>query len=190
MSKFKRLLSAENGFTPHHFLKHKFDQTNPTKSGAGFTMIEVIAAIFVFTMAILALMILIDESIVFSDQAKSKLIAVYLAQEGIEIVHNIRDSNWIKKAPSWDSGLSVGDYEADYQGQSLSTYTGNYLYIDSNGFYSYSYLGGTQTKFKRKITISDKTGDPPRIKITSRVEWEIRGKYYNIEVVEYLYNWK
>ncbi len=162
------------------------------KSESGFTLIEVISAIFVFTLGILAIMVLIDQSIAFSDQVKSKLIGAYLAQEGIEIVRNIRDSNWIAKAPSWDSGLSAGlsakDYEADYQSLALSNYTGSYLNIDSNGFYSYSV--GTSTKFKRKITISDKTSNPPRMRITSQVSWEIRGKSYNIEVVEYLYNWK
>ena len=158
------------------------------KSESGFTLIEVISAIFVFTLGILAIMVLIDQSIAFSDQVKSKLIASYLAQEGIEIVRNIRDSNWIKKAPSWDSGLSVGDYEADYQSLAVSNYTGSYLNIDSNGFYSYSV--DTSTKFKRKITISDKTSNPPRMRIASQVNWEIRGKYYYIEAVEYLYNWK
>lgn len=158
------------------------------KKENGFTLIEVIAAIFVFTIGILAVMALIDESIIFSDQAKSKLVAAYLAQEGLEIVRNIRDSNWIAKASSWDLGLSAGDYEADYKSQGLFQYMDNYLNIDSDGFYSYS--NGTQTKFKRKITISDKSSNPPRMKITSWVEWNIKGKSYNTEVVEYLYNWK
>jgi len=165
---------------------HKFERC--IKKEKGFTLIEIISAIFVFTVGILAIMMLIDKNIILNNQTKSKLIAAYIAQEGIEIVRNIRDSNWIAKNP-WDQGLSVGEcYEIDYQGTSLSPCLGNYLNIDSNGFYSYSV--GTPTKFKRKIIISDKTSNPPRMKITSRVDWEIKGKPYNIEIVEYLYNWK
>ncbi len=154
----------------------------------GFTLIEVITAIFVLTLGSLGIMVLIDKNLISGSQTKSKLIASYLAQEGIEIVRSIRDSNWINKNP-WDKGLAVGScYEADYQSLALSTCLGNYLNVDDNQFYSYS--EGSPSKFKREIAISDKSTDLLREKITSRVEWEIKGQEYNIEVAEYLYDWK
>ena len=80
------------------------------------------------------------------------------AREWIELVQNIRDTNWIKEASSWKSGLSTGMYEADYGDTSLSTWTvGSYLYVEgSTGLYAYLSSPGvndTKTIYKRKITI-------------------------------------
>lgn len=156
----------------------------------GFTLIEVLLAVFIFMVGISSLSITINMAVSSITETKSKLIASYLAQEGIEIVRNIRDSNWLVQRDNpgfaWDSGLALGDYEADYQNQALLGYAGRYLNSDGNGFYSYS--AGTATKFKRKIAISDKTANS--LKVSSRVDWEVRTRPYNIEVVEYLYNWK
>ena len=156
----------------------------------GFTLIEIIIAIFIFMTGIISLAIVVEKTVYSIPETKSKLIASYLSQEGIEIVRNIRDSNWLSKRDNpgllWDYGLAAGDYEADFQNQTLAGYLGQYLNIDNNGFYSYS--TGTQTNFKRKITISDKTANS--LKVTSRIEWEVRGRPYSVEAVEYLYNWK
>ena len=165
-------------------------QCNNGTMKRGFTLIEVILAIFIFMVGISTLAVVIEKSVASTAEIKSKLIASYLSQEGIEVARSIRDSNWLAKRDnpdiSWDAGLAEGVYEADYQSQALSTYSGNYLNQDGNGFYSYS--SGVPTIFKRKITISEKTANS--LKVSSRIEWEIKTRPYNIEAVEYLYNWK
>lgn len=154
-----------------------------------FTLIEVIVAIFLLTVGVVGTFALVQRTITFTSVTSSRLGAVYLAQEGIEIVRNIRDSNWLEQRTSpdlpWDEGLPIGDWQADYKTQNLSQiYAGNFLNIDGTDFYSYS--PGTSTKFKRKITISK---DTDTLKVSVLVEWQERGKVYQVTAQENLYKW-
>ena len=54
---------------------------------------EAIVAIFVITTGIVGVLSLVTQTISSATFSKDKLIAAYLAQEGIEIVRNIRDTN-------------------------------------------------------------------------------------------------
>lgn len=117
----------------------KFYPIYPSKS-SGFTIMEAVLAIFVLTIGVIGAYSVISQTIFASSLNQSRLTAYYLAQEGIEIVRNIRDGNWLQ-GESWNNGLGVGDYEADYTSQALITSymgMGNPLNIDTNKFYSYS----------------------------------------------------
>ena len=174
----------------------------------GFTLMEAIVAIFLLTVGIIGVSILITNTISSTRISTDKLIASYLAQEGIEIVRNIRDTNWLEGAASWDDGISVGDYEADYTNTqgfyhtcSFNPFTANCEYDNlhplriDGGFYNYS--GGTETKLRRRITIFDKTdlsspadGTIDMFKISVLVTWQEKGKIHEVEAQENLYNWK
>jgi len=178
-------------------------------SPKGFTLLEVILAITVLTIAMGGSFALISQTIASVSTIQSKLTASYLAQEGIELVKNIRDNNWLKFQP-WDQGLEGGDcWEGDYQTGAYPGYSSltscpfpyqydnlRFLGIDENGFCGYSYFPGNETIFKRKITISDKEDldDPPdgeidRLKVSVEVIWKEKGKIQSIKAQEYLYNW-
>jgi len=167
----------------------------------GFTLLEVIIAIFLLTVGIVGIFVVINKTMSLMAASPSKLIAAYLAQEGIEIVRNIRDTNWVEGAPSWDEGLEDGDYEVDYDDLALTPCPDpcgmsnlSFLRINNDGFYNYD-SGTEATKFKRKITISNKTdldGDPTtfeRMTVTVTVFWAEKGKSYSVTVQENLYNW-
>jgi len=162
---------------------------NAKMNKCGFTLVEVLTAIFVILVGIVGALAVIQQTITYTALSSSRLVASYLAQEGIEIVRNIRDGNWLEEA-AWDDGLGGGDWEADYTTQELTdTYDGDFLNIDSNGFYSYS--AGSPTKFKRKITIvSDLDGSDPRLRVSVLVEWQQVGKNNQVTAQEYLYNWR
>jgi hypothetical protein len=170
-----------------------------------FTLLEVILAITILTLAVGGSFVLIQQTVGSVSQVQSRLIASYLLQEGIEIIKNIRDSNWLK-GNDFDYGLeknSIGEgYEVDYNDLDLTPctlpcdYDNNlhFLGIDGNGFYGYDYSLGNETIFKRKITISDKVdldGDEKadKLKVTVEVFWKERGKNYSISSQEFLYNW-
>ena len=160
------------------------------KSGGGFTLLEVILAIFVITVGIAGTLGIIQQGISYTQLSSSRLTANYLAQEGLEIVRNIRDGNWLEMrtnpAISWDSGIEAGSWEADYKTQNLTrSYSATLLNIDSSGFYSYS--SGSPTKFKRGITIT-KNGDI--LEVSVQVEWQERGRNNQVIVQENLYNWR
>ena len=56
----------------------------------GFTLVETLVAISIFTMSILALLVILTQGIANTNYAKHKITASYLAQEGIEYARNVR----------------------------------------------------------------------------------------------------
>ena len=161
-----------------------------------FTLLEVILAITVLTLAVGGSFVLVSQVIASISVVQSKLIASYLVQEGIEIVKNIRDTNWLK-GNSWDEGLDARDWEVDYDDLSLTEclspcdydhdYNLHFLKIPDQGFYNYD--SGTTTIFKRKITILKEPEEPDRLKVSVEVFWKEKGKIHPVVAQEYLYNW-
>ncbi len=166
----------------------------------GFTVIEAITAVFVLTIGVVGCTLLANQALSSSEISRSRLIAVNLAQEGIEIVRNIRDANWLA-GQNWNTGLSANSHEVKYDSTNspipcditaAGTYCawsepGNYLKIDSNSNYNYD-ASGTTTTFKRKVTIS--YPQTYEMKIECTVYWETKGVSKEILLTEHLYDWK
>jgi type II secretory pathway pseudopilin PulG len=149
-----------------------------------FTLIETLVAISILTTGILAISSLISYLISVSSISKQRLVAAYLAQEGIEIVRNLRDTNLISLR-NWDYGLDNGEWQADYDDLSLSSYSGTFLNLETSGFYGYG--SGTPTNFRRVIRLQ-KSGDVLNINV--EVSWFERGRWYSLTVQEKVYNWQ
>ncbi len=77
------------------------------KNHKGFTLIEVLMAIFLITVGIGGSFALINRIMDFSSVSSDRLQAAYLAQEGIENVRNTRDSNWLA-GNEWNLNLPSG----------------------------------------------------------------------------------
>jgi len=181
------------------------------KHNKGFTLLEVIGAIFILTIGAGSAFILISQTLSAASLVKDHLIASYLVQEGIEIVRNIRDTNWLQardpsKTSLWDDGLICPDspcyFQADYTtltfadtedfekcgpeypGYNCHSYDGTPLKIDGD---FYNYTSGTETKFKREITIEKLDSD--NIKVEVNVEWAEKGRTHNAKAIEYLTSW-
>jgi type II secretory pathway pseudopilin PulG len=183
------------------FLKRKVNSQFPSFL-LGFTFLEVVFAIFIIIIGVIGVFTLFSQTLGFSTLSTSKLVAAHLAQEGIEIVRNIRDTNWLEQSSTptnpWDEGLtncSLG-CEADYltptsEDPILDSYSGKFLYIDgTTKFYRYISSPGPndiKTLFKRKITI---TPNSNRLEVKVEVSWEEKGKSYKVIAQENLYNWK
>ena len=174
---------------------------NKRNKDGGFSLAELLVAMFFVSVAIPALLFSISRTMGDIESSTLRLRAIYLAQEGIEIVRNIRDTNWLGGATSTaleDIG-SGGDYGADYDDAVLTNLPCSpfcqpsqldFLKINSNGFYQYS--SGVKTLFKRKITIDkaedlDLDGHIDRIRVTVEVYWTKRGDH-QVKAQEYLYN--
>ena len=173
------------------------------KRKRGFTIIELVVAIFIITIGLVAAASLMSYSISAVIIGKSQIIATDLAQEGLEVVRNIRDNNWHCIADS-DCSLTGGDDWKDgldgcsagcrviYSSASLLFLAGNpVLKINDDGYYQYAL--GDNTRFYRKITITDNPdGDPATddIKVTSEVSFSERGRSYSVSAEDRLYDWK
>lgn len=127
----------------------------------GFTLLEVLAAIFILTMGIGGAFVLVSQTAVSSQLASAKLTASYLAQEGIENIRNIRDSNFLKihkgETAGWLDGLADSEVSID--------------------------LG---TSFKRKITVTNFTD---WAEVSVEVSWQERGRSHKVAAQEALYKW-
>ena len=156
----------------------------------GFTLLEMIFAITIISVGVLGVYNGMSFAIANTQKAREYFMGAYLAQEGIEIVKNMRDTNWVVSAP-WDSGLICSSgCEADYNTASstflshlYSATGGRYLKIDSNGFYSYD-PGGTDTIYKRKITVDEPEASTMNITVdvyfngvTTTIKEDIRNWY-------------
>ncbi len=161
----------------------------------GFTILELLVTIFIISIGILGTSAAINKTLKLTSDYSSKLIAISLTQEGIEIVRNIRDGNFLEQrslpATLWSDGFNIpGDYEVDYTMiQGLDDWNNRYLKTDGDDFYFYSDLAHPETKFKRKITISEidlLSPDPNSRAVLVEVSWQDK----TITAEEYLYNWK
>lgn len=175
----------------------------------GFALMEVIVALFMITTGIIGSYILISSSISSTTYASHRFTAAYLAQEGVELVRNIRDTNWLQGTPTtWDAGLTdcvgsctgavsegcIADYtvsgiaDVDLHVDTFNTgiYTGQALTLDPSGTL-YSYISLVPTKFQRQINIVPSGLD--KLDVCVWVGWEERGVSHNITVRENLYDW-
>lgn len=162
-----------------------FKYSNVNKSGAGFTVLELMAAIIVITIGVLSAYGVVQKIISYTSASSDRLAAAYLAQEGVEIVRNIRDTNWIE-GENWDNGLGAGvAWEADYNDDSLTVWTDRKLKIDNN---VYTYDAGVDTSYRRKITLSSIAGSG--LEILVEIKWDIKGKNNTLTVQGNIYDWK
>lgn len=190
-------LKHNKGFTLHLFTRNKQGKLIHLGKGEGFTLMEVIISVAVIITALVASIALLSFSISGISANKSKLIAASLVQEGLEIVRNIRDSNWFAgntgpddgTGTDWREGLgeTLGSTFHTVQYDELTVLSGDpSLYINTNGFYTHNETS-TVTSFERKIYIE--YIDNNQIKVTCEVNWKERGRDRNITAETRLYNW-
>jgi len=137
----------------------------------GFSFIESILAVFLVSVGVVAGLKLLTLGLKDSIDSRDQFAASLLAQEGVELVRNIRDNNWVDNNPDTasfngiDGSTSNGIRKIDYNENTLTTNGGARLHM-VGGFYERS--GGTGTKFYRRIYIYN--GTDTRI-VTSVVIW-------------------
>ncbi len=89
-------------------------RTKHNKQGQG--LIEAIVALGVIISGIIGMVNLSISNQISTDEAKEQLIATNFAREGIEVIRNIRDTNWLTceinagtlNCNTWNQGLSSG----------------------------------------------------------------------------------
>jgi len=165
------------------------------KAKAGFSLIEILAVLFVVSMALLGVVSLITQNIQVQSINKNNLIAANLAQEGIELTRQVRDLNW-QNHQVFDAYLSDGNYTVDYRlGTSVPVISINQtkIYL-KDGFYVHdggSEAGLTPTIFSRQIAIKKLSGDfSGALEVRSIVSWTDHNRPYNYELKTLLFDWR
>lgn len=152
-----------------YYLKDKMNKNKQNKkSKRGFSMLEMLIAGFILSVGLIATLKLVANSMSNSTDARDHVIASGLAQEGLELVRNIRDNStsmltiprgsFYKLPVTNDSVTELGDCrvskeftEIDKTTDCGSGINDKKLYIDGNNFYVHG--AGAATKFQRKIRL-------------------------------------
>lgn len=182
----------------------------------GFTLIETLVAISIFSMSILAVMSILAQSINNTNYAKNKVVASYLAQEGVEYIRNMRDTfmlydsggaqtGWTNfignltdaSACQGANGCYINADSLDYNNQSQPMKSISLLACSSsscsNGILFYNSttgrygFSGVSSDYIRKIQISLINAN--EIRVSSIVSWTQNSGIYNIVFSENLFNW-
>lgn len=149
----------------------------------GFSMIEAIIAVFICGTTFVVFMSVLLPVLKLEFYQREQIMASNLAQEGIEIVRNIRDNNLKSGDLAFDSPFPTnGSWCVDYNDNDVSSNSqGCSVVINNND-------GPGNEKFTRKITVS---GSGDSREITSTVTWKTGGSSSDskVEIEDTLYAW-
>ena len=131
----------------------------PTKGG--FSLIEVLVTLLVLTISITGVTFLMAKNIAGVQNSKNQIIASMLAQEGIELVRNLKDNK--------ETIVNCSNCRINMLSTNVEPVSDKKLYL-SNNFYRHG--SGTSTKFYRRVDVSIAlVGTTNEIKVTSYVTW-------------------
>lgn len=164
----------------------KLNNKSLLNSSKGFTLIEALVSLVVLTIALGPALVLSSNISSTASVIQNNLIAANLSQEGLEVIRALRDANWYNGL-SFDTGLPDGIYRIDWNSNDLISLEGNPPLKITNGLYNYS--SGTDTIFKRTITITKINSE--ELRITSEVSWTERGeRARSVKAESHLFDWK
>jgi type II secretory pathway pseudopilin PulG len=176
----------------------------------GFTILETIFALTIFSLALISLMTIAGRGIVTTSNASRDLVAQYLNQETIEIIRWRRDQNIIDSAVnptiSWLEGVdgtagtadcTVGACQFEFApGNNLPLFSPclnrvctSHLY-ENQGVYGWASGGGIDTGFIRSFSlIYDKINKPDEVLIDALTQWEEHGVTRSVSLRTVLKKW-
>lgn len=184
------------------------------KNSLGFTLIETLVAVSIFTLSVLTMLIVLSQGLSSTLYAKKKATAGYLAQEGIEYVRNMRDTYTLYDSVSANTGW------VSFTTKMLAACnSGTGCYFDPENLFTltppqpitkmpvtacgvscpqilynplttkYGYSSGTNSGFIRKIIVTPFATTPNEVTVTSVVYWSQGSGSYQITLSEELLNW-
>ena len=156
------------------------------KLNKGFTLIEALVALVILTLALGPALVLSSNISSTASVVRNNLIAANLSQEGVEVIRALRDANWFNGL-SFDAGIADGICRIEWNSNALISLGSNPPLKINAGLYNYSF--GTDTKFKRTVTITKINSE--ELRIISDVTWTERGnRTRDVKVESHLFDWK
>lgn len=181
----------------------------------GFTLVEIIIAITLLVIGVVAVFGLVFFAINLNRDNVMRVQALELAREGMEIVRNVRDTNWKNNYPFnggaeiWGVGLdgtktiavsptfsdqSPFDLQAVTKGDKASYRLNT---IEESGVTLFTHGQGKESPFYRYVELSPVSSqlapaatDSEVMKVTVTVLWNDSGKEKKVEITEVLTNWR
>jgi len=125
----------------------------------GFLLPEAILSLFILSTGITAVVGLISGSLRDSMQSRDVITATLLAQEGAELVRNIRDTNFVKSPSTVFQNFSTTIKNCRIKNfpptlECSSSPSESYFRLDTDGYGLFNVVTGQDTKFHRYIYIN------------------------------------
>lgn len=167
----------------------------------GFTLIETLFAILIFSAALISLLAISGRGISATNEVKNETTAYYLAQEGLEVVRNIRDNNFLLiqggGTGQWTDGfLSNPDCSTTpchivYNSGAAPTLAQNSGQLSNEIYFSAGQYANTgdDTGFSRDIKVQAGAGQDEFI-ITSQVSWLAKNIKKSVTLQTFLKKWQ
>ncbi|MFZ8848313.1 MAG: type IV pilus modification PilV family protein [Minisyncoccia bacterium] len=119
------------------------------------SIVEIFLVLLVFSIAFISLVILVNNYLKILKTAKDRIIANFLAQEGLELVIAKRNINKVKGS-AWLEGLNYDSFCIDINLNLQQSNIPCSLYLDSNNQFVHSNTP-TLTPFSRLIKLNTST---------------------------------
>jgi Tfp pilus assembly protein PilV len=183
----------------------------PNKSYIGFTLIELVIGVTILVIGVLAVFSLAIFTINLNQENMTKIQALELAREGLEMVRNIRDSNWKNNFPfnggieKWGENLDTSKtviISPTFSGdipwtvasvvvseQTRESYRLKKATQEGIGVFTHEELVGAEpSNFYRYISIVPKNENA--FLVTATVFWIEKGKERKVDLSTVITNWK
>jgi len=154
----------------------------------GFTLVEILISLLIFGLVITPIMYILTTNLSSATSVRNSYVASGLAQEGMEVVRNMRDTGWFAGASFGDS-IPDGTFRVQWNSTALIPLglNPNLLEDSSNGLYSYDV--GSRTIFNRTVDISTVVSNVEK-RVVVTISWIERGLPKSINAEEHLFNWR
>ncbi len=161
----------------------------------GFTIVETMVAVAVLLIIIAAPLTLAERALASADAARQEITAVYLAQEAIEFVRNLRDTNTLAKV-AWLTGLDACEDAAGCGIDPTAESPSNQIFVCNallstctlqinkgdpttnpfSGLYGHQRVGSdwVKTEYTRSVALVE-SADGKEAKVTVTVGWTAGG---------------
>lgn len=165
----------------------------------GQGLLESIVAIGVVITGLIGAISLINFSLRSTDITENRMIALNLSWEGIEVVVNLRDTNYLEDQPyntvidqgttailEFDEASNTWFFDfapSDFSDNGTRFYRENGLYVQAT-----QTPAGVATPFKRLVYLNHSV--PGQVLVRSVVQWEERGNVKDVESTRILYDWR
>src|SRR3989344_9269694 len=96
---------------------------------AGFTLVETLVAVMILGLGLMATYSVINANLNSASLVRENYIATGLAQEGIEVIRNLRDTEWLTGV-AFGTIITDGAWSVQYDSGALGNQAGEYLKKD------------------------------------------------------------
>lgn len=175
------------------------------KKDRGFTILETLVAIFILVLSITGPMVFAQTGLRTAFLARDQITAFFLAQDVIETIKNLRDTNSLEGKAEWLDGIficnqsinptcliSVDTTVADPVLAECESGVCPILETNSDGKFGYEFSASdsSDSRFRRNVYITEIVPDA-ELQIVVEVTWtsNVRVGDSRIVVQENIYNW-